>query len=867
MSVKKKSWHVLSVEESLQELAVDKEKGLSEEEVSERRKKSGSNRLEEVSKKPWWLILVSQFNNTTIYLLSACCLIAFLSLRVPEGFTILAVIAVNIAIGFFSEYRAVRSMASLLRQETLDVKVRRNGKKQKVSDADLVPGDIVLVEEGLIAADMRVLKVDHLRINEASLTGEFVPVDKNEEKIEEERSLTERSNMLYKGTTIVEGSGVAVVVETGNQTELGRVSKLAERSENTVAPLQVRLNSLAKTLAWITVAITLCIAAIGLLIRSHEARQIIETALALGVAAIPEGLPIVATIALAHGMYLMAMRNAIVNNLMAVETLGSTDVIFTDKTGTLTENQMRLAKVLTGEGTETLENKLSENALKAIKIGVYCNTADPEEEAGDPTEIALLEAGENAGFGRKELIDKRPQIRIERFDPKIKMMATVHKHNGSFFFAVKGAPEKVLDVSDSIEGKEIGSDKKEEWSKKADKLAAEGLRVLAVASKSGNDKDEDPYTKLNLVGFVCLEDPAREGIKEAINTFQKAGIRVEMVTGDQPETAKAIAKKVGIVGGTDDPEIKLMTGKDLNEGKKLSEKKIEEIFETNIFARVSPHDKLSLVKIYQERGKVVAITGDGVNDAPALKKADIGISMGIRGTKTAKQMADIVLKDDAFETIVVAINQGRVIFGNIRKSIMFMLCTNIAEVITIASATFLGWVLPLKPLQILYLNVLTDVLPALALAVGPASGHEMNEPPRSSKEGLLTKSLWMEITGWAILIALCSLSSLQLAIHWLLLPEKAAVTVSFLTLAFAKLWFPFNLRGPRTHVFFNEITRNSWLWGAVALCIPLLVITVYLPGLNSLLLTDSPGINGWTLLLVLSLIPLFLGQLGKKLKS
>lgn len=686
----KKPWHALSIEKCLKELHVEKEQGLSEDAVEERREEFGPNRLEEISKKPWWKILISQLHSNVIYLLSAACLLAFLSYRLPEGFAILAVIIINVAISFFSEWRAVLSMTALLSQEKQSVRVRRKGNEIAISDANLVPGDIVLIEKGLIPADMRILKADHLRTNEASLTGEFAPVDKKEKEVDEKRNLTERNNMLYKGTAVVEGSGEAVVVATGNDTELGRVAQLAEQAEKSAAPLQERLNRLSKILGWITIGVALSIVLLGLLIRLQEAKQIIETALAMGVAAIPEGLPIAATIALAHGMYLMSKQNAIVNRLMAVETLGTTNIIFSDKTGTLTENRMHLSEILTANGTEEFPNEISEKGIKLIEIGVYCTTANLEEEKGDPTEIALLEAGKTIDIDRQRLIDKHPQVRIEKFDPRIKMMATVHKNDGRFFVAVKGAPEAVIDAATCINGKEMDAEKKEEWEKKAEKLAAKGLRILAIAEKSIENPEENPYKELNLVGFVCFEDPVRRGVKEAIDTCQEAGIKVIMVTGDQLETAKAIAKDAGLVGEAEDPETKAMTGEELKEEEEFNEKKIKKILETNIFARVSPKAKLSLIKIYQEHGKVVAMTGDGINDAPALKKADIGIAMGIRGTQAAKQVADIVLKDDEFKTIVTAVKQGRVIFQNIRKSIMFMLCTNIAEVITISLAIFLG---------------------------------------------------------------------------------------------------------------------------------------------------------------------------------
>lgn len=857
-----------SAEKVLEELDVQPEKGLSNEKVEKRRKEYGPNMLQEVSKRPWWKILLFQFHSTLVYLLLAACVLAFATLRFPEGFAILAVLLINVAIGFFSELKAVKSITSLLRKEKQTAIVRREGKEIEINAAELVPGDIVIVHDGdLIPADMRIILSESLKINESPLTGEFVPSDKRDEEISGNTPLGKRRNMLYKGTFVVNGSGEAVVVATGNNTGIGKVFELAETAETTVTPMQQKLNNLARALGWITVGIAIAIALIGLFVRSREASLIIETAIALGIAAIPEGLPFVSTIALARGMYLMAKRNAIINRLTAVETLGATGIIFTDKTGTLTENEMRLAKIYTSRGILELENgqEVEELERKLLEICVFCNSASLEKEGekskGDPTEIALLQAGRLFRIEREDLIKKYPQTRIVKFDPEAKKMATYHKKNGRFLVAVKGAPEMVIDICTHVEeGQSLNSNQKREWNQKTSELASEGLRLLAIAYKEVESKEEEPYKDLTLLGLVCLFDPPRKGVKEAIDTCQEAGIRVVMVTGDQPETAKAIAQKVGIAGDPEDPEIHVLLGHELKNLEELDEQDLKKIYKANVFARVSPEKKMYLVKAYQKEGEVVGMTGDGINDAPALKKADIGVAMGIRGTEAAKQVADMILKDDAFETIVAAVEHGRIIFNNIRKAIMFMLCTNIAEVITISGAMFLGWTLPLTPMQILYLNVITDVFPALALSLGPRSGREMQIPPRSSKESILTTVYWSKILIWALIIALCVLGSLQLSLHWLKLNETAAVTISFLTLGFSKLWFPFNLRDPQSKFFVNEVTKNIWVWGSIALCVVLLYLTIEVGWLKALLKTQPIGMNGGLIVLTMSLIPFILGQ-------
>ncbi len=879
------AWHAAAIKDILSEFGVRTQTGLTDDEAREGLKRHGPNQLRVARSRPWWRILLGQFHSIVIYLLGAAAVLAFATGRLPEGFAVLAVLLVNTAIGFFSEWKAVRSMAALRRLGEHMTRVRRQGGEREIAASEVVPGDIVLLDTGdLVPADVRLTEAEHLKANEAPLTGESVPVSKLTDALAADTDLADRKNMLYKGTSIADGTGVGVVAATGSATELGRVSALAESAEGTVTPLQQRLDQLGRRLAILTVVIATGLAVVGLLMRGQETALVIETALALGVAAIPEGLPIVATIALARGMYLMATRNALVNRLTAVETLGATRVIFSDKTGTLTENRMRLQKIVTPTGDLVLEATGSgerladrEGIRRVLQVGLLCNGASLKQQQGednprgDPTEIALLAGGKALGLERESLLEERPQTRMEKFEPRLKKMATFHRQDDRHYVAVKGAPEAVLDVcSDILVGNDrvepLDDETRRQWIERASQLAGEGLRLLAMAEKRTENRDADPYEDLCFLGLVGLLDPPREKVKEAIDTCQAAGIRVEMVTGDQAETATAIARAVGIVGGRNDPETVTMLGRDIGSPEDIDEDRQEKIYRANIFARVSPEQKLDLVTIYQNRGEIVAMTGDGVNDAPALKKADIGIAMGRRGTEAAKQVADMVLKDDAFETIVAAVRQGRVIFNNIRKSVVFMLTTNVAEVLAVAAATGAGWPLPLLPLQILYLNVLTDVFPALALGLGPPSGSEMEEPPRSPRESVLTRAHWLEITGFAALLAVCVLGALLLADHWLELTELEAVTVSFLTLAFGKLWFTFALRNPNSSILRNEITRNPWVWGALALCIVLLAAAAYQPFLSGLLQTRPLGWRPWLLLLAMSVIPLLAGQMVREIQ-
>ncbi|MFW5878734.1 MAG: cation-translocating P-type ATPase, partial [Myxococcota bacterium] len=782
-------WHARSAEEAAEALGVRADQGLSEDEAQERREEYGPNQLQQAEARAWWQVFVDQLKSMVVYLLGGAAILAFATGRWPEGIAVAAVIVVNTGIGFVSELKAVRSMAALRKMGEHRTRVRREGRERDVDAPSLVPGDIALLEAGdLVPADLRLIEAERLRVNEAPLTGESVPVDKTVDPVDSAAVLAERSDMLYKGTSLATGRALGLVVATGIDTELGHIAELTEKAEATVTPLQKRLDRLGRHLAWVTIVIASLVAIVGLLVRHEEAELVIETALALGIAAIPEGLPIVATIALARGMYMMARRNALMNRLTAVETLGATRVIFSDKTGTLTENDMELRKISTaagdeevqGENEEASENLRKEGSLarRVVELGVLCNTATlagedgAEKSEGDPTEIALLSGGRKVGLSRKDLLERRKEARVLEFDPAIKKMATFHEEGGRYLVAVKGAPDAVLEICSRMVGsegdeQELDEEGRGKWHDKANELAAEGLRLLAMAEKHADSTDADPYEDLVFVGLVGLLDPPRRGVRPAIDTCQAAGIRVEMVTGDQPETAKAIGRSVGIVGGVDDPETVVMMGKEFVDPDELDEEGRQRIYRANIFARISPEQKLNLVRIYQDAGEIVAMTGDGINDAPALKQADIGVAMGRRGTEAARQVADMVLKDDAFETIVAAVEQGRIIFNNIRKSVMFMLCTNVAEVLAVTSATMAGLTLPLRPLQILYLNVLTDVFPALALGVGPGSGVEMKQPPRDPKESVLTRHQWIEVASWASVIAASVLASLLLAEHWL----------------------------------------------------------------------------------------------------
>ncbi|RJP16051.1 MAG: cation-transporting P-type ATPase [Candidatus Abyssobacteria bacterium SURF_5] len=873
------------VEEILRELEVDPLHGLSHSEVRKRLHKYGHNSLTETKRKSIISILMDQFRSLMIVLLLMAAAVSLFFQEYVEGIAIAAVIAINTAIGFLTEMSAVRSMEALQRMTKVSTKARRNGTVKEIPADQLVPGDIVVLEGGdIVSADLRVIQASKLQADESALTGESVPVGKHRETVDADSVLADRKNMLFKGTAVTRGSGEGVAVSTGMATELGHISALVEEAVQEQTPLEKRLHQLGRNLIWLTLAIAIFVAISGIF-AGKEMVLMVKTAIALAVAAVPEGLPIVATIALARGMFRMARRNAIINQLSAVESLGSTNVIFTDKTGTLTENKMTVMKyaLSSGEitvGSEEEEAKFRRNGQpidpkaddilrNALEIGVLCNNAAlPEpgskEQAsvGDPLEVALLIAGAKAGINQRELTAAQPEAREEAFDSDTKLMGTFNKLSEGFRVAVKGAPEAVLSACSSIrtpEGmKEMTEQVRREWLERNEKMAQEGLRILALETKTIASTGEPPYKDLTLVGLVGLLDPPRSQVRDSIALCHKAGIRVIMVTGDQPVTARSVGASVGLGA---DGEAEVIQGKHLRDPEQLSEEDRRRLIEANIFARVSPKQKLDLITLHQKSKSIVAMTGDGVNDAPALKKADIGVAMGLRGTQVAREAADMVLKDDAFSTIVAAIEQGRVIFNNIRKFIVYLLSCNVSEILIVSLASIVRAPLPLLPLQILFLNLVTDVFPALALGVGEGDPEIMKRPPRDPKESLITRRHWGAISIYGALITVAVLTAFGLAFVWLDADYKLAVTVSFVTLALAQLWHVFNMRDRDTVPFRNEITRNRYVWGALILCVGLLLLAVYLPILALVLNLTDPGQKGWALIVGMSLVPLVIGQL------
>lgn len=854
------------------DLGVDPDVGLSADEVERRREEHGENRLREGEQRSWTDVAGDQFKSTIVLLLLVAAGVSLAFGQIPEAIAIGAALVVDAIVGFVTELRALRSMDALRALEETTATVRRDGDTDEVPASAIVPGDVVLLREGdVVSADLRLVGTSDLEIDEAALTGESVPVPKETDELGDDVPLAERSNTAFKGTAVTRGTGVGVTVATAMQTEIGHISAMVEEAEQEVTPLERRLDHLGRRLIVLTLGMAALVAVAGL-VSGRDPYTIIETAIVLGVAAVPEGLPIVASLALARGVQRMARRNALVKRLSAVETLGSAGVIMTDKTGTLTAGQMVVSRLaarggdacdLSEDDTDVDEELGDDPVLRPLlETAVLCTDADIEAGTGDPMELAILELGRRADADREALVDDRPQVGGRPFDRDSKMMATFHRDGDHVLVAVKGAPGAVLEASvrqaTSDGDADLDDDARGWWRERNDELAADGLRVLAVACRGGGDRDpEAPYRDLTFLGLIGLFDPPRAAAASAVAECRRAGIRVIMVTGDQPETARAIAHAVGVTA--EDAEV--VTGRDLDDPDEAPDDVQRHLRGIDVFARVSPEDKLDLIALHQDAGAVVAMTGDGVNDAPALQKADIGIAMGERGTQVAQDAADIVLLDDAFDTIVVAIRYGRTVFTNIRKFIVYLLSGNLAEILAVTAATVAGLPLPLLPLQILYINFVADIFPALALGLGPATGDVMAEPPRDPEEPILDRARWYEVGAWGVLIALTVMGSLLVALYGLDLPPEDVAGVSFLTFGFARIWHVFNMRRPRSGLFVNEVTTNRYVWIAFVIGVGLMLTAAYLGPLASLLDVGTLGAREWGTILVGSLAPLVIGQL------
>lgn len=852
-----------SVESVLTALKVDSDQGLDGAELAARLRLYGPNELTQASRRSVWKVLLDQFTSLITALLCVAGVVALAFGNAAEAIAIAVVVILNTAIGFATELHAVRSMQALRNLGQVPATVRRGGMLHKVDARSLVPGDILVMEAGdIVTADARLMRSSRLQADESLLTGESVAVEKSSAVVPENAHLVERSNMLFKGSALTRGYAEAVVVATGRKTQVGDIATLTAAATPGDTPLEKSLRRLGHRLVALTSVVCVLMMAVGLA-TGQDALLTIETAIALAVAAIPEGLPIVATIALARGMRRMARNNALIERLAAVETLGATNLIVTDKTGTLTANHMSVRRLLSADGECRVNHSIPPPVFSTLlEVAVLCNTAEmvgSDGGVGDPTEIALLQAALQAGIDIAALRDTHPCLQHTAFDSDIKMMATVHARDGRMMYCIKGAPEHVLDACDGIwkdnERQVLDQPLRMQWLEHANALGKKGLRTLAFAFKFEDQKDSQPYRELTLLGIAGLADPPKQGIDTDMQACHEAGIRVVMVTGDQLATARAIAMEIGLTPSARD--CVSVDARDLSDASQHQDL----LKSADVIARANPRLKLDLIDMHQAAGNVVAMTGDGVNDAPALRKADIGVAMGKRGTQVAREAAAMVLEDDEFSTIIAAVAQGRAIYANIRKFVSYLLSCNLSEILIIGLATVIGAAPPLLPLQILFLNLVTDVFPALALGACEAEPGIMRQAPRPREEPLISRHHWTRIIVHSLLITVAVLGGVEIAAHLPGLEHAHPLTAAFLILTLSQLWHVFNMRADQDRLFNNEVTRNPWVWAAILLCLAILGLALGLQPLRTVLALTIPDAATWVLIFLASLLPVLAGPL------
>lgn len=859
--------HTIPVTELISELGSDKEKGLNSIEAASRLKKYGSNSIQSAQGKHPLKIVLSQFNNLLVYLLLFATAMSFWFQEYLDATAILLVILINATIGFWMEMQAERSMNALKKMVSVPSKVFRNGKLTEIASEELVPGDLLFIEAGdMITADARIISATQLSVNEASLTGEAMPVEKIASELTGDIPLADRTNMLHKGTYVTNGNTTALVVATGMQTELGKIAHLVQGAEQSATPLEKKLQVFSRKLIYITVALVVLIFIVGMFTHGDYV-ELLETAIALAVAAIPEGLPIVATLALAQGMLKMARHNVIVKKLSAVETLGGTTIICTDKTGTLTQNKIEVTDIIT----------TNENAEKSKQImqhiAVLCNTASIQilqndiKEIGDPLETGLLKYAHKNEINIEQLRQQFLKIDEVPFSSETKMMATLHGNQNDFVVYAKGAAEEILkQCSHILIGSEIqflNEETKKHWKEKSEQLAASGLRVIAGAYKEATSQNISLTSDLVFAGLYGMMDPPAEDVFDAIKECKEAGIKVVMITGDHPATANYIANQLHISENN-----RAVIGKNMKPFEQLNEQEKNLWADTSVFARVTPAHKLDLVTVLQEKGNIVGMTGDGVNDAPALKKADIGIAMGVRGTQVAQEVADMVLKDDKFSSIVHAVRQGRVIFNNVQEFVIYLLSCNMSELFVVSLAALSNLHFQLIPLQILFINLITDVLPALALGVSEGSPYVMKHKPRNPAEPLLKTRQWYAVWIYAAIISVCTLGAVFFS-HFVLhtgehFDPKLCNNILFFTLIVCQLFHVFNMASVKTSFTKSEVFRNKYVWYAL-LTSGLIVISVFfIPPAREALNVQSLKMEDWLVVIISASISLLVIQILKR---
>jgi len=875
MTTKEKNFFNMASSDVLASLNSSKT-GLTDEEASRRLSEHGYNRLEEKKKKGIVAKFIDQFKNLMIIvLLVAAVISATVANEWIDALIILFVVVVNAILGVVQENKAEKSLEALKSMSAPFSKVMRNGEVKHIKTEEIVPGDIVILEAGdFVPADMRLIEVASLKIEEAALTGESVPVEKEEIVIEkEDASLGDRVNMAYSGSSTVYGRGMGVVTGTGMNTEVGKIASYLSETDNSMTPLQIKLEELSKILTIAVGIICVLVFALSWIadpnIDADGIMDLFMKAISLAVAAIPEGLPAVITIVLAMGVQRMADRNAIIRKLSAVETLGSTEVICSDKTGTLTLNKMTVKELYYGEKAYTADEikSFSADGKKMAWVLTLCNDSKENthegsdtEYVGDPTETALVAYTGPRGYDKNECENRYKRVAEIPFDSDRKLMTTVNNIENKIYSLTKGAPDILVKRCTKIlvngEIRDINAEDIKAIEKANSDMANKALRVLAAAYKELNAVPEKPTTEMLeqemiFVGLVGMIDPPRPEVKDAVKLCKKAGIKAIMITGDHKDTAVAIAKEIGII----DDASKAITGQELDKVKDEDYKEL--VTKYSVYARVSPEHKVKIVKAWKENEKTVAMTGDGVNDAPALKNADIGVGMGITGTDVSKSVSNMVLTDDNFATIVSAVEEGRKIYSNIKKAVQFLLSSNLAEVVAIFLATILGLITKqdwniLAAVQILWINLVTDAFPALALGVEKAESDVMNKKPRKAKASFFDEGMGINVIFQGTVVGLLTLLAYYIG-EFVYHEHSLGMTMAFATLAFTELAHSFNVRSADKSIFTIGVFSNKALTGAILGSFALQLIVLAVPVIGGLFDVEMMNLEQWLWVLGLSI--------------
>ncbi|RXA59142.1 HAD family hydrolase [Enterococcus casseliflavus] len=874
-----------TINETSEFFKTDKKQGLTDEKVKEKLEKYGENSIRQQKSPSAWKLLWHNLNNLIVYLLFAAAILSFTMGEITEGIAVLIAVLIAVATGFFTELRAQKSIDSLQKMIFTTAKVIRNGHLMEVESSTIVPGDILFLEEGdAVVADARLIKSKNLACIESALTGEAESTDKNAEDIYmEEIPLGDRCNVIFAGTAVTRGNGYAIVTETGMQTEIGKISNMLTGDKNSKTPLDVELDKLGKAIIIAALVAAFAVLIAGIL-TDQQFIEMAHIAIILAVAAIPEAMPAVSTITLSRGMKIMAEHKALVKSLSAVETLGATSIIASDKTGTLTENQMTVTAItlssgekytVTGNGYEPSGSFLENGKIisvndhpdlaEIILNGALCTTSTLKEDnghfeiLGDPTDGAFVVLGQKEGISRQTLLEKGiVKIGELPFNSDNKFMISVYEKDAKRTLIMKGAPDVLIELAHPEK------QAKEKFFHINHELASSGQRVMAVAQikdyTGGLTEDELLYSfnGLKIQGFFGIVDPPRKDVKESIKIAQEAGIQVKMITGDHPQTASMIAREIGL-----NSYANTMTGIEIDRFYKDGKLK-EHIADTAVFARVSPENKLQLVKALKEAGNIVSMTGDGVNDAPALNGADIGIAMGVRGTEVAKEASDMILTDDRFGTITDAIKEGRIIFDNIKKYVSFLFSCNMVEIITIFLSVIFLLPMPILPLHVLFLNLVIDIGPAMALAFEPAEDDIMKRQPRSRSDSLVNKKFLGRIILSGIVIGIVAFGFFNILLHTNHSLEYAQ-TATFTFMAVAQLMHIFNVRKNSGFGLDKSFFRNKILIFAILTSIGLQLIAVYVPFMNDLLGTTPIQASTWLVILTTAIVVTFVVKGLKKM--